>query len=80
MKKHKFDPRSVIGMGYIEAAGEAFIHQTHSFRVIKEDGNTIELDEEELDIKDPKCYDIELTKGRISFVHVREYNEHKVQR
>jgi len=80
MKKPKFDPRSLLGKDFIQESGNAFMLQTHALRVVKQDGKEIELDEEDLAIKDPKCYDVEVTKGKITFVHVREYNEHKVQK
>ena len=78
MKKPKFDPRSLLGKSIIDAGGDAFVLQTHSIRVVRENGKDIELDEEDLATKDPKCYDVEVTNGKITFVFIREYNEHKV--
>ena len=78
MKKNKFDPRFLLGKSLIDATGDAFMLQTHSIRVISDNGTLIELDEEDLAIKDPKCYDVDVVSGKITNVYVREYNEFKL--
>ncbi|CAB4124257.1 hypothetical protein UFOVP49_95 [uncultured Caudovirales phage] len=75
MKKTKFDPRSLLGKNVLDAASEAFMQQTHSFRIIKEEDTVIQLDEEDYDTNDPKCYDVEIKNSIIVFVHVKPYNE-----
>lgn len=75
----KFDPRSLLGKNILDASSEAFMLQTHSLRIIKENDNLIELDEEDYEIKDPKCYDVEIKNDIIIFVHVNDYNEFKMK-
>jgi len=77
MKKTAFDPRTLLGQDLIQASGEAFMNQTHSIRVIRTDGKESVFDEEELAKQDPTCYDVDVNKGKITFVHFRPWNEHK---
>jgi hypothetical protein len=77
MAKTKFDPRSLLGKDLIQAAGEAFVQQTHSIRVVAQDGKSVHLDEEETAKQDPKCYDVNVDEGKIVFVHLRPWNEHQ---
>ena len=78
-KKEKFDPRSLVGKDFIQASGGAFVEQTHTIRMVTQDGVAVELDEEEKAKQDPNCYDVDVKEGKIVFVHVRSYNDHKVQ-
>jgi hypothetical protein len=79
MSKSKFDPRSLLGKDLIQASGEAFLNQSHSIRVIRTDGKESVFEKEELEKQDPSCYDVDVNNGKITFVHIRPWNEHKPQ-
>lgn len=78
-KKEKFDPRTLVGKDFIQASGTAFVEQTHTLRMVNENGVDVELDEEEKEKQDPNCYDVNVKDGKIVFVHVRPWNNHKVK-
>jgi hypothetical protein len=77
MKKAKFDPRSLLGKNLIEASGEAFVHQTHTIRVVNDNGVDVKLDEEDMSLQIPTCYDVNVKDGKIIFVHLRPWNDFK---